>query len=117
VSHQLTCTVHEVATDGLPTDSRFDHDLHGRVAFVFNSHLISGWPTNYGAWKSDGVGDDGVPKAGVTHWVEFPVPIAQLPNEQATTLYRTEVAEPVIIGQEVGKGGGVSAERPGGDDA
>lgn len=78
MSHQLSVIVHDVVKDGLPTDSRFaDYDLTGRVAFVFNGHLYSGWPTSYGCWRRTD-GEDDVPKGGVDRWVEFPSAIAQL---------------------------------------
>jgi hypothetical protein len=86
MSEQLTVIVHEIATDGLP-----DMDvLVGRVAFIFDGCIVSGWPLepddeDRGYDDSEGVaweGDSDVAFVtefwGVTHWVEFPFPIARI---------------------------------------
>lgn len=72
---ELTIRVHEVATDGLPDMSR----LIGRVAFIFDGCIVSGWPVptpshdGY-AWEADR--DVGTHRllADITHWIEFPEP-------------------------------------------
>lgn len=79
----MTVRVHAIVEDGLPDMDK----LTGRVAFLWDGEIISGWPL-----KCDcGEGFDpcpcdddeqrwepaedrfGGPLAGVTHWVEFPV--------------------------------------------
>ena len=79
MSVELTFTVHEIATDGLP-----DMDaLVGRVAFIWDNHVISGWPVGED-FDDGGDADDSPtwegaddvflgPYAGVTHWIELPV--------------------------------------------
>lgn len=80
---ELTVKVHEIATDGLP-----DMDaLTGRVAFIFDGCLVSGWPLP-GASAARGLeetlweGNRDVSHerlfSGVTHWVEFPEPVWQI---------------------------------------
>jgi hypothetical protein len=78
-------TVHEIAVDGLPEMS---DDQTGRIAFFFNGCVVSGWPLPrekfpnlYSSdlestlWEADS--DVGAARrfAGVTHWIEFPVPV------------------------------------------
>ena len=81
MSRQVTVTVHDVATDGLP-----DMDsLTGRVAFIFDGCVVSGWPMkpgdsdelwDEGEWEADSdVGRAWQRYGGVKHWVEFPVPV------------------------------------------
>ncbi|WP_431728515.1 hypothetical protein [Verrucosispora sp. TAA-831] len=73
--------MHSIAEDGLP-----DMDnLTGRVAFLFDGSIVSGWPlrtnpddrnTPYsGFWEADGDVGRNVKFANVTHWVEFPEPV------------------------------------------
>jgi hypothetical protein len=68
--------VHEIAKDGLPAMD----DLTGRVAFIFDGCIVSGWPLRDNGngettWEANSdVGHGGV-FYGVTHWVEFPVPV------------------------------------------
>lgn len=77
----MRVTVHEIAGDGYP-----DMDaLTGRVAFIFDGCVVSGWPlhvvptdhdTPYsGLWEADS--DVGRPRPfdGVTHWIEFSEPL------------------------------------------
>ena len=71
--------VHEIAKDGLP-----DMDnLTGRVAFIFDGCIVSGWPLDDGeSWEANSdVGRHGT-FTGVTHWVEFPAPVWELPEAQ-----------------------------------
>lgn len=72
----ITAKLHEIATDGLP-----DMDsLTGRVAFLFDGCIVSGWPLDE---REDGVtlweADSDVGRLtkfyGVTHWIEFPLPL------------------------------------------
>lgn len=68
--------IHDIATAGLPDMER----LTGRVAFVFNGCIVSGWPLRDGgngetAWEADSDVGRGGAFFGVTHWVEFPVPV------------------------------------------
>lgn len=84
----ISMTIHEIATDGLP-DMNFDgSDLIGRVAFIFDGSIVSGWPLdpvecshiydNYGwdgsegaLWEANSDVGHTRPFGGVTHWVEF----------------------------------------------
>jgi hypothetical protein len=89
VTTEVTIKIHRIDEDGLP-----DMDaLVGRVAFLFDGNIVSGWPlhvdpendrTAYsGRWEADR--DVGHHKefAGVTHWVEFPEAIWNLPGVKA----------------------------------
>jgi hypothetical protein len=88
MTQELAVKVHEIATDGLPDMDQ----LTGRVAFIFDGCIVSGWPlTPYAdfieTYRKAGVDHDGVlwegntdvshnrPFYGVTHWVEFPAPL------------------------------------------
>lgn len=69
--------VHEIASDGLPAmDS-----LTGRVAFIFDGCLVSGWPLpdhpieGEIPWEANSDVGNGNMFISVTHWVEFPVPV------------------------------------------
>jgi hypothetical protein len=74
-----TIIVHDVA-DGLPPDT---DDMVGRVAFIWNGAIVSGWPvrsgdpsrTFQGYWEpsEDALGS-GRKFHGVDFWVELPVP-------------------------------------------
>lgn len=72
--------IHEIAKDGLPDTS--DDGIVGRVAFLWNGSIVSGWPlTNIGRpdlWESTENAMGTKPFSGVTHWVEFPVPTWRL---------------------------------------
>lgn len=74
--------VHRVE-DGLPDMD----ELVGRVAFIWDGHVVSGWPIYNEYLPSDEQrgslwepADDrfGGPVSGVTHWIEFPVPVWDL---------------------------------------
>ena len=80
--------VHAIATDGLP-----DMDnLTGRVAFIFDGCIVSGWPL--GPAEADGDEDEGVsweadsdvgylwPFYSVTHWIEFPRPLHEIEKDE-----------------------------------
>jgi hypothetical protein len=87
VSEQITITIHEVAHDGLPEMDA----LTGRVAFIFDGCVVSGWPLDPNSesypydldedgqlWEAnDDVGHER-PMGGVTHWIEFPAPVWSL---------------------------------------
>jgi len=71
--------VHEIEADGLPDMT----ELTGQVAFIAGNVLVSGVPMIRGPkesrWESDLETDFGHHVvSGVTHWVEFPVPIEEL---------------------------------------
>lgn len=80
----VSMTIHEIATDGLPKME----ELTGRVAFIFDGSIVSGWPlepdefphlyASYGwdasmgtLWEADSDVGHTRPFGGVTHWVEF----------------------------------------------
>jgi hypothetical protein len=72
----ITIRLRSIAVDGLP-----DMDaLTGRVAFIFDGCVISGWPLpdeNDGTsvWEGNSDVGHGTPMVGVTHWLEFPHPV------------------------------------------
>jgi hypothetical protein len=78
---EITVKVHPIAEDGLP-DMEV---LTGRVAFIFDGCIVSGWPlhvdpedysTAYsGQWEADTDVGHNQPFEGVTHWIEFPAPV------------------------------------------
>ena len=89
MAQEVTIKVHAIAEDGLPdTDN-----LTGRVAFIFDGSIVSGWPLVPRAdhadlyqragvyegepdlWEGDTDVSHNRPFAGVTHWVEFPEPV------------------------------------------
>lgn len=80
MSTRVGIMVHEIAADGLPDMS--DDALTGRVAFISDGCIVTGWPMLRGRadqmWEADpDVGKSG-PFYNVTHWVEFPVPVWEL---------------------------------------
>lgn len=85
MSRKITVIVHEIATDGLPPthedgNGALRDDLVGRIAFIWDGYIVSGWPlhaNDAGCWEP---ADDqfGGPVHGVTHWAEFPEPIWDL---------------------------------------
>lgn len=67
--------VHEIAKDGLPDMDK----LVGRVAFIFDGCIVSGWPLNNDdLWEADSDVGNVSSFSGVTHWVEFPTPVWEL---------------------------------------
>lgn len=70
----MEITIHEIEKDGLPAMDK----MIGRVAFIFDGSIVSGWPLAVDAggdipWEADsGVGKHGK-FYGVTHWIELPV--------------------------------------------
>jgi len=86
MSQTITVVVHKIATDGLPGT---DYKLTGRVAFIWNGAIVSGWPIDaeFGGvvageqlWEPS---EDcfGGPLFGVTHWIEFPTEVWNLGKE------------------------------------
>ena len=88
---EVTVKIHEIAVDGLPGE---DDDLVGRIAFLFDGCIVTGWPLRrddpdmkevylrHGwweegdtLWEADTDVGHNRPFARVTHWVEFPLPI------------------------------------------
>ena len=75
MAEQMTVMVHTILEDGLPDMDK----LTGRVAFIWDGAIVSGWPLNRvgnpEAWEpaEDAMGHG--PFYGVTHWVEFPTAI------------------------------------------
>lgn len=75
---RMNVIVHEIAVDGLPDMD--NDDLTGRIAFVFDGCVVSGWPlTRVGQphlWEANTDVGHNQPFGGVTHWIEFPVPVS-----------------------------------------
>lgn len=93
---ELTVRLHAIAEDGLP---KMDQ-LTGRVGFIFDGCIVSGWPltpetmgaegidfsteirehANRGEWLWEGNSDvaRSTMFANVTHWVEFPAPLWEM---------------------------------------
>lgn len=83
---EVTVRVHAVEEDGFPKREVIDEQ---RMAFVFDGAMISGWPSRLDPrpartgvlWEAH---PDVSPRAserefsGVTHWLEFPVPVGTL---------------------------------------
>lgn len=77
MGREVTVTVHTIVEDGLP--DRHDPALTGRVAFIFDGCIVSGWPVSaQDVWEADTDVGHNQPMSGVTHWVEFPVPVWDL---------------------------------------
>ena len=75
----LTVDLRDVAVDGYPNWS-----VRGRVAFIFDGCVVSGWPLyeldedGFRTWEADSdVGRTGA-FAGVRKWLVFPEPIHQI---------------------------------------
>ncbi len=66
--------LHEIAVDGLPDMEK----LVGRVAFIFDGEIVSGWPSSDGLWEANSDVGCCPHFDGVTHWVEFPRPLEQI---------------------------------------
>ena len=85
MSRTYEIEVHDVERDGYPDLD--NDDTVGRVAFIWDGELMSGWPLNEvpgdyttphtGVWEAS---DDcmGSGYSGVRQWVLFPVPFWSL---------------------------------------
>lgn len=85
---EITVKIHTIAEDGLPNMD--DQDMVGRVAFIFDGCIVSGWPLRDGGrsepdgdvlWEGDSDVAHTQPMGNVTHWAEFPMPIWELERE------------------------------------
>lgn len=77
MSQPIEVTIHEVATDGLPDMD----ELTGRVAFIFDGCIVSGWPLGRGdepRWEANSDVGNGREFAGITHWIKFPAPLWEI---------------------------------------
>ena len=81
MSETLTVILHDIATDGLPNMDA----LVGRVAFIWNGAIVSGWPVSpeYGGGGDGAIWEPSEDRFGgevwgVTQWVEFPRPVWRL---------------------------------------
>ena len=83
---EVTVQVHAVDEDGFPKREVLDDQ---RMAFVFDGAMISGWPARrdprpgkvgvlWQAHPDAFNGESGHEFSGVTHWLEFPVPVGTL---------------------------------------
>jgi hypothetical protein len=76
---EIAIKVHSIAEDGLPDMEA----MTGRVAFVFDGCVVSGWPLpdvagDGSVWEANS--DVGIarPLGGITHWLEFPKPVWEI---------------------------------------
>jgi hypothetical protein len=78
---EVTIRIHSIKDDGMPDMEA----LTGRVAFIFDGCVVSGWPLRTvptrdnsaytGAWEADSDVGRNVQFEDVTHWIEFPAPV------------------------------------------
>jgi hypothetical protein len=68
---EYTIAVYTIDEDGLPPPDYEGAGLVGRVAFLFDGSLYSGWPLQNGAIWEDA--ETAHHFAGVTKWIELPV--------------------------------------------
>ena len=69
----VTIRIHSIKDDGFPDMEA----LTGRVAFIFDGCVVSGWPLYNppnGEWEANSDVGRTVKFQGVTHWIEFPEP-------------------------------------------
>jgi hypothetical protein len=78
MSKQYIIIVHAIEEDGLPPKDFDKAGLVGRVAFIFDGAIYSGWPTPPAeedpgevTWEDS---ETGHRFSGVKKWVELPVP-------------------------------------------
>ena len=72
---EIKIKIHEIKTDGLPNMDK----LTGRVAFIFDGCVVSGWPLEKDdLWEADSDVSNNKLFSGVTHWIEFPTPIWEI---------------------------------------
>ena len=76
----LVIVLHKVSEDGLPDMHDSSNDMTGRVAFIWDGNIVSGWPIKdmvdtlgRALWEP---AEDrfGGPVAGVEYWLELPTP-------------------------------------------
>lgn len=118
MAEQLTVTVHEIATDGLPDMNA----LVGRVAFIFDGNIVSGWPLVPREMRREGLdigpsilehaaqgdvlweGDSDVANhlkfSGVTHWIEFPVPVWDIAKSGPHQVNTERPDSPIVAAPE-----------------
>lgn len=81
---EVMIKIHSIAEDGLPNMD--DNAMVGRVAFIWDGAIVSGWPLNRIGRPADHwePSEDrfGGAVSGVTHWVEFPEPVWNLEREE-----------------------------------
>lgn len=93
MSKEYTISVHTIAEDGLPPKDYDKAGLVGRVAFIFDGNLYSGWPLKKEGPDGYDVNGDypsdpeevkwedahtDITFSGVKKWVELPVPAWEL---------------------------------------
>jgi len=86
MSFDMTIKVHSIADDGLPPEDMTN------VALIFDGCIVSGWPLGNGPdhdqgysglWEADSDVGHRRPFFGVTHWVEFPMPLITVGKDAA----------------------------------
>jgi hypothetical protein len=87
MSTSIEVTLHKISEDGMPDM----HELLGRVAFIWDGYIVSGWPRpqdemddpDESVWETadDTLGDWDF--EGVEYWMEFPVALWDLAPEDA----------------------------------
>lgn len=73
---ELAIKVHEISKDGLPDMD--NEDLVGKVAFIFDGCIVSGWPLDNGLWGANTDVGHNQSFSGVTHWIEFSKPLYKI---------------------------------------
>lgn len=91
MSTEITVVVHAIAQDGVPD---MTDDQVGRIAFIWDGAVISGWPLNgehvtggprpLDHWEPS---EDrfGGAVTGVTHWLEFPAACWDIERNETPT--------------------------------
>lgn len=70
----MNCELKCIEKDGLPNMD----NLTNRVAFIWDSCIVSGWPLENGNWEAnDDIGRHGEFE-GVTHYVIFSKPLHEI---------------------------------------
>jgi len=82
MSKQYTIIVHTIKEDGLPPKDFAKAGLVGRVAFIFDGCLYSGWPINPDESDPEEVvwedSETAQRFSGVEKWIELPVSASDL---------------------------------------
>lgn len=77
MSKTYSIIVHTIVEDGLPPEDFAQANLTGRVVFIFDGCLYSGWPLRPAASDYDAVvweeSETGTRFSGVKKWIELPV--------------------------------------------